>query len=82
MLRVCTLMFLALVGRQKVLLQSILRMLLELVFTTSPHLFGFSFSELGGHDGELGTRPSVVLYSARLCKSAKLEVEVGTGLIC
>ncbi len=80
--KVCTPRFLVLVGRQKVLLQTTLRMLLELVFTTSPHPFGSSFSELRGHGGELDTRPSVVLCSTRLCASAKLEVGAGTCLIC
>lgn len=74
--------FLALIGRQKVLFPSILRMLLELVLTTSTHPFGSSFSKLEGYGGKLGTRPSVVLCSVGLCEGAKLEVEAGTVLIC
>lgn len=74
--------FLALAERQKVFLQLTLRMLLELVFTTSPHPFGSLFSKFGGYGGELDTRPSIVLCSAGLCKGAKLEVGVGTDLIC
>ncbi len=57
-------------------------MLLELVLTTSLHPFGSLFSELGGHNGELGTRPSVILCLAQLCEDAKLEVGAGTDLIC
>lgn len=79
--RVCTPGFLALVGCQKVLLQSTLRILLELVLTTSPPSFHSLFSKLEGHGGELGIYQSVVLYSAGLCESAKLEVGVGTSLI-
>ncbi len=74
--------FVALVGCQKVLLQSTLRMLLKLVLTTLPHPFGFLFSELESHGGKLGTRPSVVLCLAQLYKGAKLEVGAETGLIC
>lgn len=80
--RVCIPRFLALVGSQKVFLQSTLQMLFELVLMTSPNLLGFLFFKLGGHGGEFGNCPSVGLCLARLYKSTKLEVEVGTGLIC
>lgn len=59
-----------------------LQILLELVLTTSSYPFGFLFFELGGHGDKLGTCLSIVLCLAGLCKSAKLEVRVGTGLIC
>lgn len=55
-------------------------MLLEPVLTTSPHLFGSSFSKFGGHGGELSTCLSLLLYLARLCSGAKLNVWVGMGL--
>ncbi len=82
MLRVCIPWFLALIKRQKVFFQSILWMLLELVFTTSLHLFDSLISELGDHDGELDTCPSIILYLAGLCEDTKLEVRAGTSLIC
>ncbi len=82
MLRVCTPRFLALVGHQKVFLQSTLRMLLELVLKTSPHPFDSLFSKLGCHNGELGTHLLVVLCLAGFCKGAKLEIGAGMGLIC
>lgn len=56
-------------------------MLLELVFTTSPHPFGSSFFKLGCHGIELGTCSSVVLYFAKLCKGNRLEIRVGMDLI-
>lgn len=59
-----------------------LRMLLELVLTTSLHLLGSSFSKLVGQDGEFDTCLSVVLYLVGLYKRAKLEVEARTDLIC
>lgn len=80
--RVCIPRFLALVGRQNVLLWSILQILLELVLMTSPHPFGSLFFKLKGYSGELGTCPSIILCLARFCKGAKLEVRAGTGLIC
>lgn len=80
--KVYTPRFSALVGCQKILFYLKLQMLLELVLMTSPNPFGSLFSELGGYSGELGTRLSIVLYSAGLCKSAKLGVGVETGLIC
>lgn len=45
------------------------------------HPFSFSFSELEGHGGKLGTCPSVVLCLARLYKGTKLEVRAGISLI-
>lgn len=56
-------------------------MLLELVFTTSPHLFSCLFSELKSHGNELGTYLSIILYLAKLCKGGKLELGARTGLI-
>lgn len=59
-----------------------IEMLLKLVITTSLHSFGFLFSKLEGHGCELGTQSSIVLYMARLCESAKLEIGARTSLIC
>lgn len=74
--------FLTFVGYQKVLLQSTLQMLLELlVLTTLSHPFGFLFSELEGNGGKFNTHLSLVLYLAGLCEDIKLEVRAGTSLI-
>ena len=57
-------------------------MLLKPVFRIPSHPFGSLFSKLGGHTSELGTSSSVVLHLVGLCKSAKLDLRVGRGLIC
>lgn len=57
-------------------------MLLELVLTTSFHLFDLLFSEWGDYDVELGIYPSIVLCLGGLYKDFKLKVEAGMSLIC
>lgn len=49
---------------------------------TSSHPFDSLFFELGGYGIELSTCLFIVLYLARLCEGAKLEVEARTSLIC
>lgn len=80
--KVCTLRFLALVRYQKIFFESTLRMLLELFFITSSHLFGSLFSKLESHDGKFGTCLSIILCLTGLCEGTKLEVRAGIDLIC
>lgn len=57
-------------------------MLIELVLRMSLYPFSSLFSKLGGYSDKLGTRPSIVLCLARLCKDVKLEVRIGMCLFC
>lgn len=74
--------FLALVGRQKVLCQLTLPILLELFLIMLPYLFGSLFSKLKSHNGKLGTCLSIVLYLVEFYEGTKLEVGAEIDLIC
>ena len=82
LLRFGTNRFLAKFRCSKVFLQSILRMLLEIVFTMSSHPFGFLFFELKGYNDQLGSCLSIVFCLIKLWKSTKLKITAGTNLIC
>lgn len=56
-------------------------MFLELVFITLSYSVCSLFFEWGVYNSKFGTRSFVILYLAKLCKSAKLELGAETGLI-